>query len=51
MKKNIAKSMQPQTKSLFRFKNADTKVNADINYDKTVPTSDPTIATTIVVTL
>lgn len=52
MKKNILKSLEPQTRSLFRFKNSDSKpkFSGDQNAGTTV-NSDPTITVTTVVTL
>lgn len=49
MKKSILKSLQPKTKSLFRFKNSDSKYGAP---DTTVlgNTTDPTTVTSTTIT-
>jgi hypothetical protein len=47
MKKTILKSLQPQTKSLFRFKNSDTKSNAFANPLMGMDTSTTTDPTTV----
>lgn len=47
MKKSILKSLQPQTKSLFKFNNSDSK--SKFNAPDTVNT-DASITTTVVVT-
>ncbi|MEO6523088.1 MAG: hypothetical protein ABIN91_15510 [Mucilaginibacter sp.] len=44
MRKNILKSLEPKTKSLFRFKNFTTKFDA-VYPSKTVGDTDPTTVT------
>lgn len=47
MKKNILRSLEPQTKSLFRFKNYETKKHSNIKTpDTTGIVVDPTLTTT-----
>jgi len=51
MKKSILKSLEPKTKSLFRFKNVDNKINGNgASPTPTTVNTDPTITTTATVT-